>query len=251
MLFLIGTGLSYYDISAGALEACRECELYQESYTSYFNEAKKEFIEGKLGKKITPLSRSDLEEEVKKIVEKAKIRDIAILTGGDPLIATTHKIILIEAKRHGIRTKIFHSSSIISAAMGESGLDFYRFGAVCTISRWSESYKPVSFYETIQKNISNNYHSIILLDYDPKEASSLGIREAIDILSKAEEKYKKGIINKTANIFIIQNLGLEGQSTYFTTISSAPLLKPVKGPSLMIIPARISDIEQEAIDSMH
>ncbi len=52
--------------------------------------------------------------------------------------------------------------------MGESGLDFYRFGQICTIPRWSEHYKPVSFYETIETNLTNGHHSILLLDYDPK-----------------------------------------------------------------------------------
>ena len=248
---MVGTGLSYRDISVGAIEACRGAELYAERYTSYVDDAKVAFLEKQLGGRISALSREHLEEKAADIIGRAKAADIAILTGGDPLTATTHKILLIEAKRQGVRARIYHSSTVISAAIGESGLDFYRFGGVCTIPRWTANYKPVSFYETIGKNISANLHTIVLLDYDPKSESSLGMGEAIATLERAEESYKQGIITETAKVFVMHNISLEGQANYFTDIKSARSLRLGNGPTLMIIPASISAVERETIDSMY
>ena len=109
----------------------------------------------------------------KSLLKLAKDRDVAVLISGDPLIATTHKILFIEARKLGIRVEIVHAASIASAAIGESGLDFYRFGKVCTHTKWHEHYTPVSFYETIRTNMQNNEHSLVLLDYDSVAESSM------------------------------------------------------------------------------
>ena len=53
-----------------------------------------------------------------------------------------------------MEVEVVHSNSVLTAAIGESGLDFYRFGAIATIPKWSAHYTPVSFYETLQKNMS-------------------------------------------------------------------------------------------------
>ena len=62
---------------------------------------------------------------------------MAILVGGDPLMATTHKIFIHRGERQKVETEIVHANSIITTAIGESGLDFYGFGAPCTIPKWS------------------------------------------------------------------------------------------------------------------
>ena len=115
-----------------------------------------------------------------------------MLIGGDPLMATTHKILFIEAKKRNVEVEIVHSNSVLTAAIGESGLDFYRFGAIATIPKWSAHYTPVSFYETLQKNMQNNLHSLLLLDYSQELAASLSIKDSIDILEKAEKQLQIG-----------------------------------------------------------
>ena len=137
--------------------------------------------------------------------------DMAVLVAGDPLVATTHKIAYIEAKKAGVKVSVIHASSIVGAAMGESGLDFYRFGQICTIPMWSEHYKPVSFYETIEKNMANSLHSILLLDYDPK-IGSIQPSYAAEILAQAEKKYKKGIIKPSTKVIVLHNLSLPGRA---------------------------------------
>ena len=249
MLFLVGTGVSYNDISMRAVDACRACELYMEKYTSPVSAQRMEYLERILGKRINTLSREDLEDGVKETVAEASAKDIAILVGGDPLTATTHKILLIEAKKQGIEVKIFHASSIVPATMGESGLDFYRFGQVCTIPRWTGNYRPVSFYETIEKNMSRGLHSLVLLDYYPERESTLPVKEAVAELKEAETAYKKGIIVDSAVILLMQDIGTDAQSIKVTTIGAAA--DESRGMvTTVILPAKLSEIEEEVIRSV-
>ena len=249
MLFLVGIGLGCKDLSLGAIEACKRSELYVDRYTSVVSGEQMAQILQLSGKQAKVLGRKDMEEDLKVLVTRAKSMDVAILIGGDPLMATTHKIILIEAKRQGVHSEIVHSSSILSAAIGESGLDFYRFGCIATIPKWSEHYKPVSFYESVRKNLSNNLHSLLMLDYKQELGASLTPKEAIGMLKKAEESYKLGIICDSTIIMILNNVSSSKQNSIFTTISKAENLE-LEGPSVIIIPAAITEIEMECVGSM-
>jgi len=251
MLYLIGAGIGESDISIGSIEVCRKAsKVYYESYTSLISESKLRFISDNIGKNMEELKRGMLEEESMRIVKEAKSSDIAIIFSGDPLIATTHKILFINAMKEGVKVEVKHSSSIISAAIGESGLDFYRFGKVATISRWTDSYKPVSFYESIAANQSNNLHTLLLLDYMPESGSSMQLPEALRILIEAENHYGKGIISESKKVFVMVNLGTDKQQKLYSSISELARSNVEKGPSCIILPAKLSDIEEEIISSM-
>lgn len=252
MLNLVGTGISTKGIAIEAVEASKlSSKVYIDRYTSAISEEKLEFLEKEIGKKIKELSRSDMEENIGKLMEEAKKSDITILVGGDPLMATTHKIMFIKAKELRVKVKVYHSSSIITAIMGQSGLDFYRFGAIATIPRWSEHYTPVSFYDTIEKNQSNNLHTILLLDYDQKKGASIGMGEAIKILKAAETQKKKGIINSRKKILVIANMSQHGEERYFININDAESLSTEELQAVIIIPAELTEIENEVMASIY
>ncbi len=249
MLLLVGTGVSYNDISARAAEACRPCVVYMEKYTSPAGAQRIDYLERIIGKRIGTLTREDLEDRARETVSRAASEDIAILIGGDPLTATTHKILLIEARKLGIKVRIFHASSIVTAAIGESGLDFYRFGQVCTIPRWASNYRPVSFYETIERNMSMGLHSLVLLDYYPERESTLPLKEAVAELREAEAAYKKGIIANSTVILLMQDIGTDGQGIRVTTIGAAA----DEGEGMVttiILPAKLSEVEEETLRSV-
>ena len=198
---------------------------------------------------IWDLTRQDMEEGAKELVGAASRKNIAILCGGDPLMATTHKILLIEASRQGVGARIIHSNSIITAAIGESGLDFYRFGKVCTIPRWSQSYKPVSFYETIYGNITNDAHTLVLLDYDSKSESTISIKEALATLEEAEKAYKKGIVRDDSYIMILHNISTNDSRLIYARIKEAKTMD-IDGMNVLIIHSGLSDIEKETMDAL-
>ena len=250
MLFLVGIGLTGNDLSLRAIEVCKRCELMVDRYTCLVDDRHLDLIKSLSGKSaVKVLARKDMEEGAKDIVSKAVTEDVAVLIGGDPLMATTHKILFIEAKKRNVEVEVVHSNSVLTAAIGESGLDFYRFGAIATIPKWSAHYTPVSFYEVLQKNVQNNLHSILLLDYSQELASSLSIKEAINILEKAEESYKSGIIKDDTKIIVLNRLASEGQEKVFTSITKAKGLE-LGGPSVIIVPAAMTGIEKETVAAM-
>lgn len=249
MLNLIGAGLYNGDISIRAVDAAVASDLvFADTYTSFMDGDRIAYLSSVLHKEIKVLGRRDMEEDSIKLIDLATKNNISILFGGDPLIATTHKILFSQAKKAGVDIHIFHSASVFSAAIGESGLDFYRFGGVCTIPRWYDNYKPVSFYETIARNLKNELHSLVLLDYDQTSNRSMNILEAMHVLEMAEAHYKQGIANKNKYIFIISDISMESQKVIFTTLEKAAALDFKSNVSTIIIPAKMSDIEKEVAD---
>ncbi len=250
MLFLVGAGLSEGGLSEEALELLRRSgvKVYAEKYTGWFGDRIPE-LEAELSKKISLLERSGLEDNLASLIEQAAKEDIAVLVAGDPLVATTHKIACIDAHKAGVKVKVIHASSIVGAAMGESGLDFYRFGQICTIPAWSEHYKPTSFYESIEKNLNNNLHSILLLDYDPK-IGSIQPSYAADILLQAEKKYKRGIIKPSTKLIVLHNLSLNGEQKLLLRVEAVKTLRLPPGPTIMILPAKMSEVEAESTGAM-
>jgi diphthine synthase len=249
MLFLVGVGLDCKDLSLKAVEACKRCELFFDRYTCVVSERQLALVRRLSGRKPRELGRQELEEGAKEIVARAKSADVAVLVGGDPLIATTHKILFIEARRQHVKVGVVHSASVVSAAIGESGLDFYRFGRVATIPRWSEHYRPVSFYEAVRDNMKSNLHSLMMLDYKKEEATSLSVKEAVETLERAEESYRSGIISNGTKIVILNRVSSSRARSVFTSVGSAKRLK-LDGPSVIIIPAALSDIERESVACM-
>ncbi len=185
MLILIGMGLwDERDISCKGLEFARRAdEVYVEFYTSKLMGTNLDKIRDFIGREIGELSRSDLEENCKWIIEKARDRDVAILVPGDPMIATTHSALRLEAEKSGVEVKIIHSASIINAICGLTGLHNYRFGKSATVSYPYAGKVSKTPINVIKQNLSIDAHTVLFLDLHPKPMT---IGEAIDILEKAE-----------------------------------------------------------------
>ncbi len=245
MLYLIGTGLGDYDITKEAEKALSLCDaIMVDGYTAAISDKKLEYMRSISDKSIRILGRTALEEDISKTISEAKSKNLAILVNGDPLIATTHKTILIEARKNNIDFKVLHSTSVLSVSMAESGLDFYRFGPICTIPRWSEHYKPVSFYETVLNNIKNNQHSIMLLDYDNEKRESIRLEEALTIMRNAESHYGNGIMADNSYVELLCDLGTEKQKIKYCKLNEID--KSINYTmATLILPAKLSDIENE------
>jgi diphthine synthase len=247
MLFLVGLGLERGDISEKALEVIRRASrLMLDPYTNRIDNDYIEYLEAKTGKKLLRLSRSDLEENAYETIKNAKNEDIAILVPGDPLIATTHHTILDLAKKNGIEVKVFHAPSIFTAAIGESGLDIYRFGPTTTIPFWSKKYKPISFIDTIDKNLKNNEHTLVLLDYNYKEEKAMSLEEALALLEVAERERGVSLPQK---IIVLADIGKASQDIAFGERAVlARMSKRFAGKIIsLIIPSNPNFAEEEAL----
>ncbi len=182
MLIIAGMGVhDVKDMSIKAFESAKTADrVYVEFYTSIPN-SKLEDIEKTLGRRVYLLNRSDLEENSEKIIKEAKIKDIVILVPGDPMVATTHSTLKLEAKKLGVDVRVIHSSSI-SSAVCVTGLQFYRFGKTATVSYPYSGIISKYPVDVVKQNWKINAHTLLLLDLHPKP---MRIPEAIDYLFKA------------------------------------------------------------------
>ncbi len=182
MLIFIGMGLwDERDISCKGLEIARRAdEVYIEFYTSKLMGTNLKRIEEVLGRNVIELNRSDLEENCRWIIERAKDRDVAILIPGDPMIATTHSALRYEAERRGVKTRIVNAGSIVNAVCGLTGLHNYKFGKSATVS-WMRSRTPI---DVINQNLSIKAHTLLFLDLHPKP---MLIGDAVKILMEVEK----------------------------------------------------------------
>jgi diphthine synthase len=145
------------------------------------------------GKKIHALSRHELEEENGKLVlEAAKKGKAVFLIPGDPFIATTHVTLRIDAAKMGIKTRIVHGASIISAIIGLSGLHNYKFGKTVTVP-FVENFSETP-YNVIAQNKKMGLHTLCLLDLKANEKRFLSINEALKSLLLIEEKKKEQVV---------------------------------------------------------
>ncbi|MCL2687521.1 MAG: diphthine synthase [Methanobrevibacter sp.] len=189
MLYFVGLGLfNEKDISLKGLEALKSVDIvYAEFFTSRLFGSSFEAIEELIGKEIKVLNRQEVEEEnifMKKAIEG---KDVALICGGDPLIATTHTDFLVEAKKKGIDFEIIHGSSILSSALGISGLQGYKFGKVTTIPFPDENFFPHSPYMTIANNLANDSHTLVLLDIQAHKDRYMSVNQGLKYLMKVKD----------------------------------------------------------------
>lgn len=243
MLYVIGLGIGdESDISQRGLEACGKSEeIYAELYTAMWQGDLKK-LGKKIGKSIKVLERHDLEDESEKFVKKAKDKDIALLVPGDPLSATTHINLLMDAKHDKIPFQIIHSSSIMTA-IAETGLNLYNFGKTATVVRPQKGYAPTSFYDAGFINKRNGMHTLFLLDVDMD--TGLGL----EILLGIEKKRKRGVLGPEMKVIAASGIGTEKSTMRYDSVKNL-LKQPLKPPAVIIIPGRMHFIEREWLGSL-
>jgi diphthine synthase len=194
-LVFIGLGLNdEKGITVKGLEETKTADtVFMESYTSRMPDFSLQRFEMLCGKKVQVVTRQTLEEENGNIIlQAAKVGKAVFLVPGDPFIATTHVTLRIDAEKQGIKTRIIHGTSIMSAIISLSGLHNYKFGKTVTVP-FSENFSETP-YNVIAQNKKNGLHTLCLLDLKAKENLYLSINQALTMLQDVEQKKKNGIV---------------------------------------------------------
>ncbi|MBI4167529.1 MAG: diphthine synthase, partial [Candidatus Aenigmarchaeota archaeon] len=133
MLTLVGLGIwDENDLSLKGLEAIKKADIaYVELYTNLWHGDLKK-LEKLVNRTIVVVARKDVEDGFAKILGEAKIKNVCLLVAGDPLSATTHTDLIVQARKINIETKIIHASSICTA-VAVFGLQLYKFGKTATM----------------------------------------------------------------------------------------------------------------------
>jgi len=232
-LFLIGTGISF-DLTLEGLEAIRRCdEAYLETYTNPVSAETLSMLEKLAGKAIIRLGRDKVESPF--LVEKAKTKDICILASGDPLTATTHITLVLEAREKDIPVKVIHNSSIHSVAPARAGLQMYRFGKTATLVNPRENYKPTSSLDVIRENLRRDLHTLVLLDTEPQPMEAFA---ALDMLSEFDRA------------IVLSSLGYPDEKISYGKIDELKNKELGKPPFTVIVPAKLHAVEEEYLATL-
>jgi len=252
MLTFIGLGLyDEKDISVKGREAVAAADrVYAEFYTSRLMGTTLSRLEEFHGKKIHLLSRSQVEVDPTWLGQ-AKDEDVAFLVGGDAMVSTTHLDLRLRAMRLGIRTRLIHSASIVTAVSGLSGLQNYRFGRSTTIPfpylARGKRIVPETPYRVLQENLARNLHTMLFLDiqWEPEErymTAGQGAALLLEMEEAAEEMLPPGVLG----------IGVARAGSDDAVIK-ADLLSRLRdidlgGPlHILIVPARLHFMEAEAL----
>jgi len=247
MLYLIGLGLSWKDLSLKALEILNKCdEVYVENYTSV-SDFSVEQLSRLIGKKVITLDRKKTEEEMP-FLKNAHVKEVALLTLGDALSATTHFEILQIAKKKKFETKVIHAPSIFTA-VAETGLSLYRFGKTASIPIPEKGFLPESFFDILVENQKIDAHTLFLLDLKPEQKKFLTVPEAVDILLNINKNRKLKVFTESTLCIGCARLGSENS---LIKVGSAGELHDAdfgSPPFCFIVPAKLSHKEEEFINN--
>ncbi len=231
MLYLIGLGLNLRGMSVEAREILKTCKkIYLENYTVDFPYAEnvlREFV----GKRIEIANREKVESLV--IVDEARKKDVALLIYGSPLTATTHITLLDEAKHSHVKCRVIYAGSVFDA-IGETGLQIYKFGKTTSMPAWKKSFRPTSFMEIVRENQSIGAHTLILVDL------GLPFEKALEQLEKSAEEHKI----KLGKFLACSNLGTKNKKIYLRTQGNFSDCR-IRKPFCFIIPGKLHFAETD------
>jgi diphthine synthase len=112
----------------------------------------------------------------------------------------------IEAEKRGIKTRIVHGASVLSAVIGLSGLHNYKFGKSVTIP-FPDSGISETPYAVIAQNQKLGLHTLCLLDIKVEEERYLSICEALNLLLDAEARKREKVIGKNSVVVGVARAG--------------------------------------------
>lgn len=253
-LWLIGLGLhDATDVTVKGLERIRSCDVvYVEFYTAILGGTDHAGLESFLGRSVEHLPRAGVEAGGRNLVSEAANADVALLTAGDPMAATTHTELVLRAREAGVPVHIIHAPSIYSAAPGLLGLQHYKFGRTTTLVRPEPNWMPTSPFDAVAENRSAGLHTLVLLDIKAEESPAyfMSANEAIDVLRQLSKLVGADWFTDDTPVGVVARAGSETPGLWTGTIGTmahhdfgAPL-------HCVVLPGTLQVIEQEAWDSL-
>ena len=249
-LVFIGLGLyDEKDISLRGLEELKEADaVFAELYTSLMPGLSVHKLEEMIGKKVQFVSRRVLEEEEGQVIfDAAKKGKVAFLVQGDPMIATTHVDLRITANKQGIKTRVIHGASAVSAVRGISGLQNYKFGKAVTVPFSGQGFVSETPYNVIRENKKMGLHTMCYLDIKAEEQRYLTVRESLQTLLEIEKQKKEQVVTKKTIVIGVARAGSpepEVKAGYIEEVIDHDFGAP---PHTLIVPGKLHFMEAEAL----
>ncbi len=248
-LYIIGLGLhDEKDITVNGLDIVKKCsKVYLESYTSKLN-CDVDKLEALYGKKIILADRELVEKKAEEtILKDAMEEDVAMVVVGDPLGATTHIDLYLRAKEKGIEIVLINNASVMNA-IGNVGLELYKFGKTTSIVFPTSNFKPESCYDMIKQNQSIDAHTLCLLDIKADQDKYMTVNDGIKILLEIEEKRGEKVFTEETIVVGCARLG--SNDCIIKAGTAKEILKTYFGKPLhcLIVPGKLHFKEEEMLE---
>ena len=248
MLWFIGLGISGPDsLSDKTKKIISDADVvYFEQFTSPMKNDEsqkiKEIVKGQF--KFAPRW---LVEDGKEILDNSKTKNVAMVSYGDPYIATTHIELRTRAIQEKIQTNTVHASSAITSLIGECGLHYYKVGRTVTIMSGIPS---STAYYTIYENLRVGNHTVILLEYNQNENFFLNPKDAIQSLLESEKEQVRKVISDSTYGVVASRIGQQDQMIMSGSFASLKGLDFGNPPHTIVIPGTLHFTESDALKTL-
>ena len=244
MIHILGIGLRGVDsVTLGEMRILSKCErIYFETYTSISPAEAVSEISSITSKHIFPLGREDMENPAELLME-ARDHDVCIIVTGDPLSATTHNQLRLDAISAGVAVNVVENASILTALPGKVGLLPYRMGPPVSLPFLTERFSPRSVLDKLGRNRQMGFHTIILLDL--KDNRTMYPEEAFSYLKQLEEKHGTGVVRNDSMFVVASGVSQAGENLSYGTFEKLSKISWKSSPSSLIFPADLTEKESE------
>lgn len=162
----------------------------------------------------------------------------------------------------GVPVRVVHNASILNA-IGCCGVQLYRFGEAVSVPFFTETWRPASFYEKLEANLSLGLHSLVLVDIKTREPTLpslargrpvylpprfMTVRQAaMQILETAAARAGATAIGPTSAAIGVARVGTESQLCVHGRLDQ--LLTVDFGPPLhsMVLLGSMTDVETDLV----
>ena len=257
MLWLIGIGVNgYKGVSLHTLDILKKCDIiYFERFTSPLYEDDLINLNSLIGegydkkRKMIPAERW-LVEDGNQILEQAKNGNVALITYGDPLIATTLSELEVRARKNLINVDVVHSASGITSLIGESGLHMYKFGRAVTMMLGSHS--AISVYNAVFDNLLSGSHTLILTEYNNNDNKFFFLDpvQVFKMLIEIEKDVKYNVFSGETFVVVASRIGTEQKKIISGKIKSLIGMTFETGPHSIIITGSLHFTELDAVRTL-
>ena len=256
-----------------AKQAAKLCDtLRYEAYTALWPQDELDLLEAECGE-ITKVMRPEIETP-ELLLEMARNSLVGLLVVGDPLQATTHVDLQLQAAEAGIECITFHGISITTIVTGALGLSNYKFGRQTTLTYPYGGWVATSPLEVIAMNMSLGQHTLALLDLDPTGAGTGqqkpmmpadAVQSVVSMIDKLKNNFDdllndspydafkieslRTILNIPLNDFrvvLCSDMGTPSQNIVSTNLEALSQING-GGMNCLVFLGNMSDVEEKAL----
>lgn len=245
-LALVGAGPGPGMMTRRAVELIREADtVYIESYTMPSSSWLVVEVR-RLRPDAQVADRTLLEEDSGSLLSQAQDRLVVVAVAGDPLIATTHRALVSEARRRGLEVTVVPGVSGVCAAKTAAGLDYYKYGRTATIPGPWRMVKPYSVVEYTLENMCIGLHTLLLLDV-AEDGGQLPLGQAWRMLREAGAP--RLLAERLA--LVVVDAGTERERVYYSRLEDIGSHDGHGGVASIVVPGNVSPVEAEHLQALH